>query len=139
MKLIESLPVAFQSVFERIQTNISNQSTYYLVFGRQLPDTEGRSKVWIDFNLPDLEEFPCINEQNINQIRLQIQAIGNSISSAGTYDFVKAETDAMDFLKRRIACAEICDNGIDDDGDGWIDCNDPDCFEFYERNRSASS
>lgn len=45
----------------------------------------------------------------------------------------------MDFLKRRIACAEICDNGIDDDGDGWIDCNDPDCFEFYERNRSASS
>ncbi len=25
------------------------------------------------------------------------------------------------------ACVEICDNGIDDDGDGLIDCNDPDC------------
>ncbi|MFK7775040.1 MAG: FG-GAP repeat domain-containing protein, partial [Saprospiraceae bacterium] len=24
-------------------------------------------------------------------------------------------------------CAEICDNGIDDDGDGLIDCYDPDC------------
>ena len=24
-------------------------------------------------------------------------------------------------------CSEICDNGIDDDGDGWIDCDDPDC------------
>lgn len=24
-------------------------------------------------------------------------------------------------------CIEICDNGIDDDGDGKIDCNDPDC------------
>ena len=22
---------------------------------------------------------------------------------------------------------EICDNGIDDDGDGFIDCYDPDC------------
>ena len=22
---------------------------------------------------------------------------------------------------------EICDNGIDDDGDGFIDCFDPDC------------
>ena len=25
------------------------------------------------------------------------------------------------------ACAEICDNGIDDDGDGLTDCSDPDC------------
>jgi hypothetical protein len=24
-------------------------------------------------------------------------------------------------------CAEICDNGIDDDGDGLVDCDDPDC------------
>lgn len=24
-------------------------------------------------------------------------------------------------------CAEICDNGIDDDGDGLVDCYDPDC------------
>lgn len=26
--------------------------------------------------------------------------------------------------------AEICDNGIDDDGDGLIDCDDPDCDSF---------
>ncbi|MEO1258229.1 MAG: DNRLRE domain-containing protein [Bacteroidota bacterium] len=26
-----------------------------------------------------------------------------------------------------INCTEICNNGIDDDGDGLIDCNDPDC------------
>ena len=25
------------------------------------------------------------------------------------------------------ACAEICDNGIDDDGDGLVDCEDPSC------------
>ncbi len=27
-----------------------------------------------------------------------------------------------------IPCTEICDNGIDDDFDGLIDCEDPDCF-----------
>jgi len=26
--------------------------------------------------------------------------------------------------------AEICDNGIDDDGDGLVDCFDPDCSDF---------
>ena len=32
------------------------------------------------------------------------------------------------FLIRSIACGvEICDNGIDDDGDNLIDCADPDC------------
>lgn len=29
-------------------------------------------------------------------------------------------------------CPEICDNGIDDDGDGLTDCNDPDCSSFTE-------
>ncbi len=29
-----------------------------------------------------------------------------------------------------IPCTEICDNGIDDDFDGLIDCDDPDCFSF---------
>ncbi|MCB0521628.1 MAG: T9SS type A sorting domain-containing protein [Saprospiraceae bacterium] len=24
-------------------------------------------------------------------------------------------------------CAEVCDNGLDDDGDGYVDCFDPDC------------
>src|SRR5204862_1194528 len=25
-------------------------------------------------------------------------------------------------------CGEDCDNGIDDDGNGLVDCADPDCF-----------
>lgn len=30
-----------------------------------------------------------------------------------------------------IYCAvEICDNGIDDDGDGFVDCEDLDCANF---------
>ena len=27
---------------------------------------------------------------------------------------------------------EICDNGIDDDGDGLVDCLDPDCIDSFE-------
>ena len=27
----------------------------------------------------------------------------------------------------RLSAQEICDNGKDDDGDGWIDLKDPDC------------
>ncbi|MEM9991336.1 MAG: hypothetical protein AAF738_06190, partial [Bacteroidota bacterium] len=26
-----------------------------------------------------------------------------------------------------VTCIEDCSNGIDDDGDGWTDCEDPDC------------
>ncbi len=36
----------------------------------------------------------------------------------------------MDTVEVRVgfgACAEICDNGIDDDGDGLVDCLDPSC------------
>ncbi len=31
------------------------------------------------------------------------------------------------FILPPFSCGEICDNGIDDDGDGWIDNEDPDC------------
>ncbi len=31
-------------------------------------------------------------------------------------------------LNVTIGCSEICDNGIDDDGDGLTDCADPDCL-----------
>jgi len=29
-----------------------------------------------------------------------------------------------------VPCTEICDNGVDDDFDGLIDCDDPDCFSM---------
>lgn len=33
----------------------------------------------------------------------------------------------------RINCFEICDNGIDDDGDGRIDCIDDDCIDAIQK------
>ncbi|MCC7465357.1 MAG: T9SS type A sorting domain-containing protein, partial [Saprospiraceae bacterium] len=34
-------------------------------------------------------------------------------------------------------CAENCDNGIDDDGDGFIDCYDPQCNCYTDQNCTA--
>jgi hypothetical protein len=33
-------------------------------------------------------------------------------------------------VARSVSVPEQCDNGIDDDGDGLVDCADPDCLHF---------
>lgn len=35
-----------------------------------------------------------------------------------------------DCYSSNVCLVEICDNGIDDDGDGWIDCSDSECFSL---------
>jgi len=46
------------------------------------------------------------------------------------------ETSLGDEIICSAGCGELCDNGLDDDGDGLIDCYDPDCCatEFCENN-----
>ena len=40
------------------------------------------------------------------------------------------DIDAIDYV---LSCViEICDNGIDDDGDGLTDCDDPDCSPAFD-------
>ncbi|MEZ4959761.1 MAG: RICIN domain-containing protein [Saprospiraceae bacterium] len=36
-------------------------------------------------------------------------------------------------------CGEVCDNGIDDDGDGLVDCADPDCANSFTVNTNATA
>jgi len=38
------------------------------------------------------------------------------------------DCDDPDCYTSNECTVEICDNGIDDDNDGWIDCNDSECF-----------
>ena len=49
----------------------------------------------------------------------------------GTYTVTVQDSDggcpAIEAINVIGNCTEICDNGIDDDGDGLIDCADPDC------------
>ncbi|MEZ4954911.1 MAG: carbohydrate binding domain-containing protein [Saprospiraceae bacterium] len=54
--------------------------------------------------------------------------------AAGTYTVTVQDSDggcsAIESITVNFDCAEICDNGIDDDGDGLIDSADPDCISF---------
>lgn len=125
--LNEYINGGFQQVIDDMELSTSIQSDYYLIFGRQLSNGQGQFKLWVDFVIPSAENFDCISPDEIANIKLQVQQFGVSLS--GPNDFFEAEIEAMDYLKEKIACSEICDNGIDDDQDGWIDCNDPDCQE----------
>jgi hypothetical protein len=40
------------------------------------------------------------------------------------------DCDDFDCNESPLCTFEICDNGIDDDGDGFIDCDDFDCDDF---------
>ena len=52
-------------------------------------------------------------------------------SDAGTYTITYTDgngcTATQNYTVTVNSCLEICDNGIDDDGDGLTDCDDPDC------------
>ena len=50
----------------------------------------------------------------------------NTTSTAFT-DLTMSSGDVSPSVVSCSGCVEICDNGIDDDGDGLIDCLDPDC------------
>ncbi len=50
-----------------------------------------------------------------------------SSNPTGTAGFVSGDTYLLGVSLEEEA-DEICDNGIDDDGDGLVDCEDPDCY-----------
>ena len=52
-----------------------------------------------------------------------------TLPDAGLTDTVEPDTAASDTGEPDTAGDEICDNFVDDDGDGAIDCNDSDCRE----------
>ena len=63
---------------------------------------------------------------------------GESVTKAASYDQVKQYFEqAGDYLTIRIGATydptkEVCDNGVDDTGDGKVDCDDTDCQSLWE-------
>ncbi len=59
--------------------------------------------------------------------------VNYSVTEGGAYTFIGEDADGCDYVSccpaifNETTCVEICDNGIDDDGDGLTDCDDPDC------------
>lgn len=63
--------------------------------------------------------------------RFTIQSDLSEIGPTGNYCGTNNPTqdgEVEDYLVNIVGCIEICDNGTDDDGDGLIDCDDPDCY-----------
>jgi len=128
--LTEYLPGGYETVFNQMKNIASSNSTYYIIFGVQVQNSRGELKIWIDFNLPNVEYFHCIRDWE--HIKYQVRNIGSG--NLIIDELPNSEIEIMNYFRLKIECKEICDNLIDDDDDGWIDCNDPDCEEYNRKN-----
>ena len=128
--LTQYMPGGYETVFNQMKNFASSNSTYYVLFGIQVQNSRGDLKIWIDFNLPNVEHFHCIKDWE--HVKYQVRNIGSR--NLIIDELPNSEIEIIKYLRLKIECKEICDNLIDDDDDGWIDCNDPDCEEYNRKN-----
>ena len=125
----------FEEVWDKIKLDVQQQSPYYLLFGKITTSIEGiYSQIWVDFKLPDISDGCFVRDAFIYENLTQI--LNTDLSP---YTYANREIQAMQTVSM-LGC-EICDNGIDDDGDGYIDCYDLDCISTNEslKNRIVKS
>lgn len=107
--------------------SIDDNSQYYIAFGRSFSNQGSLAKFHVSIKLPPLEGPNCITDEEI--IYLNSYALGVLNNELSPTLFALKEIELLEHIIERLNCREICDNGIDDDQDGWIDCNDSDCGE----------
>ncbi len=125
----EKMEGGFQNIWEKVVQDIEEEFSFYVIFGKESDSRGVYSKFWFDMKLPQSSFFSCLDDTDIQQINLQVMALLNAGNYTNVYDYANKEIEAMIYIKAKISCQELCFNGIDDDGDGWTDCNDPDCYE----------
>ena len=88
---------------------------------------------------PDGEPTSADNCDLFDDLELEVSDISNPYEEQHDLipipsqwgQFLGTETMNETSVQSTVACggpcAEICDNGFDDDGDGYVDCFDPDC------------
>jgi choice-of-anchor A domain-containing protein len=98
-----------------------------------------RKSTYTDDNAADIvvEESPNNSSYSANPVNpsttSRVMFVKSTLTANVNTRYVKIYTltgngDDADIDAVSISgCGEICDNGIDDDGDGLIDCSDPDC------------
>lgn len=131
----EYMQGGFASFWNKAVEDAQQQAEYYLLFGKQLPDSKGVSKIWFAMNLPTTGELECIQPAQLNYLENLLREILNETDDP--YDFARLELDVVEELTEWVTfyvnccqstCEEICDNEIDDDKDGLVDCDDIDCL-----------
>ena len=92
----------------------------------QLPETY--------FPIPCLPDIP--KEELITDVPIQMTERGTFVTpqslqfSPEPYTFLDAPLSRNTLCSAVLPCAEICDNELDDDEDGYVDCFDTDCNCF---------
>jgi hypothetical protein len=119
----EYMTGGFQNVFNDKIKEVSALSTYYLLFGRQMPDRQGNAKIWMALKLPPSDLADCNNREA--SIIATLDKVFNPIDDPNK--MMNYEIEIMGLIRTLKNC-EDCDNEMDDDGDGFIDCHDIDCM-----------
>jgi len=96
-----------------------------LSFGLNLPTDIETGAYFVVYSVDHTDRLPSeIDTNNLYFVPLQI--MGPASCSDGIQNQNEIGIDCGGICD---ACVEICNNNLDDDGDGLIDCNDDDCSD----------
>ncbi|MBK8109267.1 MAG: hypothetical protein IPK46_02470 [Saprospiraceae bacterium] len=111
--LSENMQGGFQTVWDnKVIPETTIRSKYYLLFGKQLHDSKGKSKLWVKTNLPNEGSFNCFTTTQFNLLENTLSAIGNNKLSNGI-NFYESELEVLNKLKTRIlSMIECCSSNI---------------------------
>lgn len=121
--LNETMDTGVEDIWTTIKSKAQANSTYYLLFGKVSGENGIYHTYLVDAVLPPILDEDCGN--NISRKISEIRVILNSNTNPALY--AQKEIEAMQVLKNYGTC-EICDDDIDNDGDGLVDCDDFDCM-----------
>lgn len=118
---------------------VIKESEQLAIIGNEenLTDINGNSLLETDSAYP--EDCPCHPKNFIDDFVVK-EISGNRLLDVITFNIVSSYLDCTELNgclieeenpTTSIVVEEICDNGIDDDMDGFIDEEDYDCCEFY--------
>ena len=120
-RINEFLEEGFESSWQQIIEDVQNQSPYYLLFGKISTRNSIYSGIKVDYKMPE-DVNVCLSLEYFVENKLS-QILNQELSP---FYYASREIKGMEaFLS--LEC-EICNNEIDDDADGYIDCYDLDCI-----------
>ncbi|MEM9546231.1 MAG: Hint domain-containing protein [Bacteroidota bacterium] len=111
-----------ETQWSSITSQVSAMSTYYVIVGKITGQNGIYHKAKVAFHLPLDQSTDCLEEGSNYDLA---ETIMNFNLSPITY--VDNYQALLYYFKSSGGC-EDCTNGVDDDGDGFMDCEDIDCF-----------
>jgi len=97
----EYMEGGFDKFWDMAKEDAAVESPFYLLMGRQLPDSQGNSKMWFDLKLPNEGNFACITEEERNIIYNNIEYVltNTFTTNFSSLEFNYSEIAAMQRLK----------------------------------------